>query len=204
MSSASSSDVIKFRFNLKMSSPINEEHFLPIEKWRIIFHKMGLIGEYKTTKVGFGNLSKRLVQGDNQFIITGTQTGRYPNLSGMQYSKVTNCNLNKLIIEAMGPIAPSSGSLTHFAIYTQNSNINFIYHVHHINLWNFMLKNDFAATPEDVDHRSQDMLEASHKCIKDKDNGIFAVGSQEGSIIAFGKNAEDAGKIILSTLKASR
>ncbi len=204
MANTANSGIIKFRFNLKMSSPINEEHFLPIEKWRIIFHKMNLIGEYKTTNVGFGNLSKRLLVGEEPFVITGTQTGHYPNLNGMQYCKVTKCNMTKLIIEAVGPIAPSSESLTHHAVYSKNPKINFVFHIHHIQLWNYMLKNKFPNTPEDIDHRSQAMIEAAKKCTQENEVGIFAISSSEGSVIAYGKNAEDAGKLILETLKKSR
>lgn len=196
--------VIKFKFNLKMSSPVNEEHFLELEKWRSIFHKMGLIGEYKTTKVGFGNLSKRLLPGEDQFIITGAGTGVYPHLSGMQYTKVTKCVLSKLSIEAIGPIAPDSESLTHFAIYSKNSHIHFIFHIHNIQLWNYMLKHDLEQTAQDINHHGLDFQQAATDCIQGKKTGILAIADLEGGIIAYADTAENAGKIILETLKQSR
>ena len=78
--------VIKFKFNLKLTKALNEELYIQLEKWRVIFHKMGLIGEYPTNKVGYGNLSKREVSGSDAFIITGTQTGKYANRNGSYYS----------------------------------------------------------------------------------------------------------------------
>ena len=67
-----------------------------------------------------------------------------------------------------------------------------------------MLKNDYPTTPQEVDHRSQEMANASKKCTQENEVGILAIGSHEGSVIAFAKNANDAGKIILDTLKESR
>jgi len=204
MTNSAHQGVIKVKFNLKMSSPINEEHFLELEKWRSIFHKMGVIGEYKTTKLGFGNLSKRLMKGDEAFIITGAQTGVYPHLSGMQYTKVTKCVLSKLSIEAIGPIAPDNESLTHHAIYEKNLQINFIFHVHNINLWNYMIKNNLEQTAQDIDHRSFDFQQEAMKCIQNKNSGIFAISDLEGGIIAYADSAENAGKLILETLKISK
>lgn len=204
MPNSSSDGVIKFKFNLKMSSPINEEHFLELEKWRSIFHKMGLVGEYKTTKVGFGNLSKRLLAGEDQFIITGAGTGVYPHLSGMQYTKVTKCILSKLSIEAIGPVPPDSESLTHYAIYTKNSQVNFIFHIHNIQLWNYMLKNNLEQTDQAIDHRSNEFQQAATDCIQGKLSGILAMADLEGGVIAYADTAENAGKIILETLKQSR
>lgn len=204
MSSASSNSVIKYKFNLKMSSPINEEHFLELEKWRSIFHKMNLIGEYKTTKVGFGNLSKRILPSEEPFIITGAGTGGYPHLSGMQYTKVTKCNLPKLTIEAVGPIAPDDETLTHHGIYLENPQIRFVFHVHNIQLWNYMLKNSLDNTSEDIDHRSVDFAKAAKEIIQTKKTGIFAMSDLEGGIIAYADTAENAGKIVLETLKESR
>ena len=204
MSSASNNSVIKYKFNLKMSSPINEEHFLELEKWRSIFHKMNLIGEYRTTKVGYGNLSKRILPNEESFIITGAGTGGYAHLSGMQYTKVTKCNLPKLTIEAVGPIAPDDETLTHHAIYLNNPHIHFIYHIHNIQLWNYMLKSGLDNTDEEVDHRSLDFSNAAKVIIQNKKQGIFALSDLEGGVIAYADTAENAGKIILETLKSSR
>jgi ribulose-5-phosphate 4-epimerase/fuculose-1-phosphate aldolase len=199
-----SEGVIKFKFNLKMSSQIEESLYINLEKWRVILFKMNLIGEYPTEKVGFGNLSRKVDPAQNQFIITGTQTGKYPNLDGSQYTKVTKCDLQKMSIEAMGPIAPSSESLTHYAIYESCPQVNAIFHVHHNELWKFMLSNNYTKTANNINYGTQEMAHEAQKCIGKNLKGIFVMEGHQDGIIAYGHSVEEAGKIILETLKESK
>ena len=199
--------VIKFKFNLKKSSPIEEKQFLELEKWRAILFKMNLIGEYPTEKIGYGNISRKIesaISGDIQFIISGTQTGRFAHLNGLHYTKVTKCNLQKMSIEAMGPIAPSSESLTHFAIYQSCPQINFIFHVHSKHLWNYMLENNYPKTSKDINYGTLEMAHAAKDLIKNQQAGILAMEGHDEGIIAYGSSSEQAGKFILDTLKNSR
>lgn len=194
--------VIKFNCTLKMSGPIEEAQFLSLEKWRTILYKISLIGEYKEEELGYGNLSKRVAK--DEFIITGTQTGKLPNLNGMQYTRVVKCDLNRMKVEAVGPINPSSESLTHYAIYSQCPQIQFIFHVHHKGLWEYMLNNDFDATKADVNYGTQEMAQEAIRCIGNKNSGIFAMTGHEDGVISYGQTSEDAGKILLDTLKRSK
>lgn len=204
MTNIPSEGVIKFKYNLKLSGALKEIDYIEVEKWRAILFKMNFIGEYPSEKVGYGNLSKRLASTDNEFIITGTQTGKYPHLNGGQYTRIKKCNLKKMSLEAIGPIAPSSESLTHYAIYLTCPQVNYIFHIHDKNLWEFMLANDFDKTPREVNYGTQAMADAAKKCIQNKEMGIFAMEGHEDGIIAYGPNPESTGKMILSTLKQSR
>lgn len=204
MTKIPSEGVIKFKFNLKMTAPLEEKLYLKIEKWRAILFKMNLIGEYPTENVGFGNLSLRISPSTSEFVITGTQTGKYPHLNGSQYTRVSKCDLSKMTIEAIGPIAPSSESSTHYAIYQSSPQVSCIFHVHHNDLWNYMLKNGHERTPEGIDYGTHAMAMATQKCIGTKKQGIFAMAGHKDGIIAYGATPEDTGKIILDTLKESR
>ena len=204
MTNIPSEGVIKFKYNLKLSGHLAEELYINIEKWRAILFKMNLIGEYPSEAVGFGNLSKRLAEKSEEFIITGTQTGKYPHLNGGQYTRIKKCNLKKMSLEALGPIAPSSESLTHHAIYSSCPHINYIFHVHSKDLWEFMLTNNFPKTPKTIDYGTQEMAQAASSCIGNKEVGIFAMEGHEDGIIAYGKSAEATGKVILETVKQSR
>lgn len=204
MADIPSEGVIKFKFNLKKSSALDEKLYIDVEKWRVILFKMNLIGEYPTEKVGFGNLSRRVVSGDNEFIITGTQTGKHPNLDGTQYTKITKCNLEKMSLDALGPIAPSSESLTHFAIYSSCPQIKYIFHIHSESLWQYMLDNKFERTSESVDYGTHEMAEEAKICIGSKQSGIFVMAGHQDGVISYGATAEEAGRIILETLKESR
>lgn len=195
--------VIKFKYNLKLGAPIEKDSYIELEKWRVILFKMGLIGEYPIEKVGYGNLSKKLNTA-NQFVITGTQTGRFAHLTGMHYTKVTKCDLKKMSVEAMGPIAPSSESLTHFAIYSTCNQINTIFHIHNESLWNYMIENDLDATGENVSYGTQEMADAVKDCIGSKTSGVLVMKGHQDGIISYGTSAEEAGKIILETIKQSK
>lgn len=199
-----SEGVIKFKFNLKVAPSIEEKLYIKIEKWRAILFKMSLIGEYPREKVGYGNLSTKIDQLTNQFIITGTQTGKYPHLNGSQYTKITKCDPKKMTIDAIGPIAPSSETITHYSIYENCPQVGVVFHVHNKELWNFMLKNDFDKTPEHIDYGTKEMAESVKACIAGKSCGIFAMAGHNEGIISYGTSAEEAGKIILETLKKSR
>ena len=204
MSETPSEGVIKFKYNLKMSKPFEEELFINLEKWRAILFKMNLIGEYPIEKVGFGNLSKRLNKIDDSFIITGTQTGKYPHLNGSQYTKILKCNLQKMSLDALGPVAPSSESLTHYSIYSTCPQVNAVFHIHNEELWNFMLKNNFPQTSKEIDYGTQEMAIEAKKCIGATTSGIFAMAGHQDGIISYGASVEEAGKIILETLKVSK
>lgn len=196
--------VIKFKFTLKKAPPLKEAEYLELEKWRAILYRMNLIGEYKNEKVGYGNLSKRISPNSDQFIITGTQTGKYPHLSGSQYTKILKCNQDKMSVEAMGPTAPSSESLTHYAIYQRVAHINYVFHVHHTKMWEYMLNNKMDATPADIDYGTKEMADSAAQLIGTKKSGIFVMNGHQDGIISYGETAEEAGKIILDTLKKVR
>ena len=74
---------IKFKFTLKKAPPLDEGSYIELEKWRIILFKMKLIGEYPIEKVGYGNISRKIAGTENEFIISGTQTGKYQNLNAL-------------------------------------------------------------------------------------------------------------------------
>ena len=204
MSATPSEGVIKFKYNLKWTAPLEESSYIKIEKWRTILFKMNFIGEYLTEQVGYGNLSCRQNQTGNSFIITGTQTGKHPNLDGSQYTKVQKCDLAKMSVDAIGPIAPSSESLTHFAIYKESPQINCVFHVHHPDLWRYMLDHDYDQTPENIDYGTHEMAAAAKICIGNKKKGIFVMAGHQDGIIAYASSAEEAGKVILDTLKESK
>jgi hypothetical protein len=196
--------VIKFKYSLKFGPPLDEGSFIELEKWRVILYKMGLIGEYPTEKVGYGNLSRKIAGPDNQFIITGTQTGKYAHLTNMQYTKVVKCNLAKMNVEAVGPIAPSSESLTHYAIYSSCPHINAIFHVHSNELWQYMIDNKMDATNEDISYGTIEMADEAQKCIGNKKSGIFVMKGHQDGVTSYGTSIEEAGKIILDTFKQCR
>lgn len=193
--------VIKFQYTLKMAPAPEKEEFIKLEKWRALFHKLKMIGEYPIEKVGFGNLSARL--DPETFIITGTQTGHLPHLEAQHYTKVTDCNLRKGTVLARGLIAPSSESLTHHAIYLASPEIKYVFHIHHALMWNHMIEKNYDAIAEDIPYGTQEMAAAAIKVINGRNSGAFVMKGHEDGIISYGKTAQEAGKILLDLYRES-
>lgn len=187
--------VIKFQYTLKMAPAPEKEEFIKLEKWRALFFRLNMIGEYPIEKVGFGNLSARL--DSDTFVITGTQTGHLPHLKSQHYTKVTECNLRKGTVKARGMIAPSSESLTHHAIYLASNEIKYVFHVHHSPMWKYMIDANCDAIAENIPYGTQEMANAAIKLIAGRSSGAFVMKGHEDGIISYGKTAQEAGKILL-------
>ncbi|HLT22712.1 MAG TPA: class II aldolase/adducin family protein [Bacteriovoracaceae bacterium] len=187
--------VIKFQYTLKMAPAPEKDEFIKLEKWRALFYKLNMIGEYPIDKVGFGNLSARL--DPVTFIITGTQTGHLPHLQAQHYTKVTDCNLKKGTVNARGMIPPSSESLTHYAIYLASKEIKYVFHIHHPQMWKHMIEAQHDAIPENVPYGTQEMAASATGLINGRNSGAFVMKGHEDGIISYGKTAQEAGKILL-------
>jgi ribulose-5-phosphate 4-epimerase/fuculose-1-phosphate aldolase len=187
--------VIKFKMTLKRAPAPEMNQVIALEKWRALFFKLALIGEYPNEKIGYGNLSSRLTK--KTFIITGSQTGHLAHLQAHHYTKVMECDLKKGSVTAEGLIPPSSESLTHFGIYEANPAIQYVFHVHHQKLWEMLKTGNFDSIAEDVPYGTQEMAEAAASLLSNKSSGIFVMKGHEDGIVSYGTTAEEAGKIIL-------
>lgn len=191
--------VIKFKLTLKRAPAPEMNQVIALEKWRALFYRLGLIGEYPIDKIGFGNLSSRLQ--NKSFIITGSQTGHLPHLQAHHYTKVIDCDLRKGSVTAKGLIPPSSESLTHFGIYEANPAVQYVFHVHHARLWEMMKNSDADFIAEDVAYGTQEMALAAKEVMAEKSSGIFVMKGHEDGIIAYGTTAEETGKNILEVYR---
>jgi hypothetical protein len=187
--------VIKFKFTLKRAPAPEMNQVIALEKWRALLFKLGLVGEYPTEKIGYGNLSSRLSK--KSFLITGTQTGHLAHLQAHHYTKVIDCDLKKGSVTAEGLIPPSSESLTHFGIYEANPAIQFVFHVHHQALWKMLMNGPYDFISEDIPYGTQEMAQAASSLLSDKSSGIFVMKGHEDGVISYGTTAEEAGKNIL-------
>jgi ribulose-5-phosphate 4-epimerase/fuculose-1-phosphate aldolase len=187
--------VIKFKLTLKRAPAPEQAQFIALEKWRALFYKLGLVGEYPNEKIGYGNLSSRLPK--KAFIITGSQTGHLAHLQAHHYTKVIECDLKKGSVTAEGLIPPSSESLTHFGIYEANQAIQYVFHVHHPKLWELLQNSESDFISEDIPYGTQEMANAAYQLLANKTSGIFVMKGHEDGIISYATTADDAGKNLL-------
>ena len=195
---------IKYQCDWHQKSVVKPDEITTLNHWRRKLYELGLIGQYDNG-IGFGNISCRL-NSQNNFIVSGTQTGGMPELNSEHYTKVIvfDCQQNYLVCE--GAIKASSESLTHGAIYEANPEINAVVHVHHLELWQKLL-NKVPTTDPDCAYGTPQMAAQIAKLSQldlekdqlDQDKIIIMSGHQEG-VITFGQDLKEAGETLLKYL----
>ena len=127
--------VIKYTSDWTAGPPPDERVVALLDRWRSPLFAAGLVGHDEEHDVGFGNISVRY--GDNnQFIISGTQTGYLESTGGEHYALVTACDIASNTVISRGPVQASSEAMTHASLYELDPRINAVVHVHSPALWN--------------------------------------------------------------------
>ena len=196
--------VIKYdRSGFHQTGPLPEPEYLGLERWREKLFKLALIGEYEDLKVGYGNISELknlsyLHHFDGpQFVITGTQTGKFSHLTGEHYTQVVGHDVTNSLLTSYGPIEPSSEALTHAAIYLAATGVGAIFHIHSTPIWEGMIRENMDGTPEDIEYGTQEMANCVSKLTAGKKASSFVMKGHQDGIIGYGTNLEDAGAEIL-------
>ncbi len=174
-----------------------------INTWRRIMHQLELIGQRADRYLGYGygNISQRIQQ--DQFIISGTQTGKFTELKAEHYCLVEKVDINANHLYARGPCQPSSEALTHASIYKQSAAIQCVIHAHSPEIWQATQTLQLPHTAKDIAYGTPAMAMAVSHLF---DNHSFdslplftLLGHQDG-IIAFGSDFTQAGYALISTL----
>ncbi len=191
--------VIKFdRSNFSPIDSIPHEEFQNVEYWRKKLHQMNLIGEEPNSKIGFGNISEYknyqnfLKTNRPQFIISGTQTGKYQDLSDKHYCRILNYEIEHSKIYSMGPIEPSAESLTHAALYLSNEKIKGVIHIHSSAIWNGLINDNNFITDEEIEYGTDKMALAAYNFGKNNSSGFFAMKGHLDGVIIFDESLEKA------------
>ena len=194
--------VIKYQRVFTPCEALEHHQYRDLESWRKKLFQLKLIGEYPKVLIGYGNMSKRIAPSlPIQFIITGTQTGKWPQLSGEHYTTVTGYNLTSNLIEAKGCIDASSEALTHAALYEVDPEIISVFHIHDKVIWQRMLEGDFLKTDKDIPYGTVEMARAVQEIVKGKSKGVFAMAGHEDGVVAWGSTLEETGQEILNLVK---
>jgi len=191
--------VIKFKCNWIKAAPLNSELIKELNEWRDRLYDAKLIGKNEDG-VGYGNISMRYDQ--NNFIITGSSTGKLLKLGAEHYTLVTEYDLDKNTVTNIGPVKASSESLTHAVIYERQQKVNAVIHVHHFILWKTLLK-IFPSTGKDIEYGTPAMAKEICRLFEESnlaEEKIFAMAGHEGGIVSFGKDLNEAGQNLFSML----
>ena len=192
--------VIKFNCQWMRSAPLEEAWIRDLNIWRDRMYSLGLIG-VNGDGIGYGNISIRFRK--NEFIISGSGTGKFKKLTGEHYALVTDYNVKKNAIVSTGSTIASSESLTHAMIYEQAPDIHAVIHVHHFMLWKKLL-NTLPATTEHIEYGTPEMAEEITRLFKEQNlsqNRIFAMEGHSEGIVCFGKDLRQAGELLLNEFR---
>ena len=188
---AETEGVIKFNLHYE-ASPVESSHALDeLLHWRDVFFRLGVIGQDPARYGGYayGNISYRLGSA-NRFVISGSQTGGLEECGAEHYSIVDVCKVETNRVEARGPIAPSSESLTHGAIYALSEDIRCVVHGHAPLLWKNTEVLEIPATSREVEYGTPQMAQAIETLYRDQGSpalALFSMLGHEDGIIAYGK-----------------
>ena len=191
--------VIKFNCNWIKAEPLASDLLIDLNKWRNKMFDLGFIG-VNEEDIGYGNISIRLNK--NEFIISGSATGKLPKLTNEHYTKVVEYDLEKNSLTAVGPILSSSESLTHAVIYEHETSVNAIIHIHNTEMWNRLL-NKIPATDKNVEYGTPAMAKEMIRLMDESDlrkQKVLVMAGHQDGIISFGKDLNEAGNLLLNLL----
>jgi ribulose-5-phosphate 4-epimerase/fuculose-1-phosphate aldolase len=153
--------------------------------WREKLYQQKLIGAYPNG-VGYGNISIRLP--DDTFLITGTRTGNFSELTKKHYTIVTGYDITHNQVTCKGPIMASSESLTHAILYELLPEVNAVVHIHNEVKWDNLIDKVPTTSPK-VEYGTPEMADEIKRLIDSEnlssDKVLVMAGHKDG-LIAFG------------------
>jgi len=190
---------IKFHCQWIDAPPVKSDLVTELNRWRPRLYRAGLIGYCPDLRLSYGNLSARDV-GTREFLITGTQTGNRPTLSGAQYTLVTDYDIEANRVTCRGAIQASSETLTHAAIYELDEVVRAVVHVHDKSLWK-RLRHMVPTTRDDVSYGTPAMAGEFRRLYAETDlekRRIAVMGGHEAGLVSFGESVAEAAQRLLN------
>ncbi len=187
----------KFICNFTHTDCIKTNEIEELSFYRTKLFDIGLIGSFGNN-ISYGNISRRTNK--NEFIISGTNTGKPKITNKEHYSKVTGWNISKNQIVCEGLIPASSETLSHAAIYEKLDNMNAVIHIHNKILWEKYF-NVLPTTSEKASYGTVELALEIRKILADETvlkKGIIILGGHRDGILLFGQSLKEAYNNLIS------
>lgn len=182
-----------------------------LSAWRGILAHLRLLGRdpSRYEGLGYGNVSARVgpfgdvPRGRRRFLVTGTQTAHVAQATLREFCLVESWDLAGNRVTSAGPVAPSSESLTHAALYDASPAVRVVLHAHAPELWRRARELGLPVTREAAANGTPEMAAEVQRLYRE---GTFAsvrvaaMGGHEDGVIAFGGTAEEAGMALVARL----
>ena len=186
---------VQFRCEWQRAAPPTGALVAEVVEWRNRLRHVGLIGVYPDG-IGFGNISARL--SDGQFIISGTATGAVLTAGPEHFTEVLWADVAANALGCRGPVAASSESLSHAAVYAAEPTAQVVVHVHHLGLWE-QLRDALPTTDPRAEAGTPAMADAITELLRaGVPGGLFVMGGHREGLMAFGRTADEACERLLA------
>jgi len=190
---------IKFNCDWEKTKPLHFSQIQELNSWRQRLYEVSFIGVYPDG-IGFGNVSQR--SKENKFIISGSKTGCFEKLNKNHYSEVLDFDIKRNWVKCKGASIASSESMSHAVIYKNYPQVNAVFHVHHLKLWEQLLW-EIPTTPESAPYGSPEMANEIIQLFKNTDvlkTKLFAMAGHREGLFAFGETLDEAGNVLLELI----
>jgi L-ribulose-5-phosphate 4-epimerase len=177
--------------------------FAEMNKYRRKLRELGMVG-VDASGIGFGNLSVR-DGATSCFYITGSSTGRMPELTPADCAKVVAYDFARNWVQCEGSTIASSESLTHAAVYESDPAVFSVIHCHDMKLWAALL-DKAPTTPKRVEYGTPEMAYAVKRLFEStnvKRRKIFVMAAHHGGLVALGRDLQEAFEILMRSRQTS-
>lgn len=178
---------VKFKTELIGKEIPQDSRLKELKHWCGQFSSQGFAPVYQGGS--YGNLSFRLQNDKDQFIITASGIDLGAELSEDCFVKVQTCDLEKRIVYASGAREPSSESILHFAVYRQRKDVKAIFHGHSKKILEQARELGIAETTREEPYGT---IELVQRVLEILDNKFLLIMKNHG-FISLGKSMKEAG-----------
>ena len=193
--------VIKYQLDFTPAPAVEYAVLAELNAWRTLLFRLGLTGidPGRYDGLAYGNVSQRIA-GTDTFFISGTQTGGLPQLGSEHYCQVLAFDLSHNRLVAQGPLPPSSEALTHAAVYTADSKVDCVLHVHSPEIWRHAEALELPVTDGQVAYGTPEMAEGVKNLLGASAASIIVMGGHEDGVIATGDTPRAATQALMDCL----
>lgn len=182
--------------------------------WQVELRRLGVVGRDPDRYGGyaFGNLSACLeagaAPGSRSFLITGSQTmqpGDEDQAASLdRWTVVERWDAAANRVESRGPVAPSSESLSHGALYDLDlpTPLGAVFHAHAPDLWHRAAALNLPTTAPTAECGTPALAQEIARLGREGHltRGLLAMGGHEDGILAFGPTPREAGERLREAL----
>lgn len=174
--------------------------------WREVLVRLGFLGQApdRYGGVGFGNMSARLgADPSRRFLASGTQTSGKRLVTGADFCVVERCDVADNRVHSLGPVLPSSETMTHGAIYALSDDIRFVFHGHAPEIWTRAGHLGLVATAPEVEYGTVAManeMDRLYRTTALPAQRLLCMLGHEDGVLTFGATAAEAGEPWARTL----